>query len=46
MTMDSYFNPDHMKHTQEVIFSKKTTKASHSKVFFNIVQLLETFGGS
>ena len=32
-------------HTLEVIFSQKTTKASHSKVFFNSVQLSETFGG-
>ena len=29
------FNPDPTKHAQEVIFSKKTTKKIHPKIFFD-----------
>ena len=29
------FNPDPIKQAREVIFSRKTTKKIHAKIFFN-----------
>ena len=35
------FNPDPSKQSQEVIYSKRTTKVSHSKIFFNNVPVFQ-----
>ena len=37
------FNPDLLNPAEQVIFSKETTKASHSEVFSISVPLSETF---
>ena len=34
------FNPDLSNQAQEVIFSRKTVKASHPSITFNLCQLL------
>ena len=35
------FNPDPSKQSQEVIYSKRTTKVGHSKIFFNNVPVFQ-----
>ena len=36
------FNPDPTKQAQEVIFSRKTAKKIHPKIFFNIIPVSKT----
>ena len=35
------FNPEPSKQSQEVIYSKRTTKVGHSKIFFNNVPVFQ-----
>ena len=37
------FNPEPTKQAQEVIFSRKTTKKIHPKIFFNNVPVSEAY---
>ena len=39
------FNPDSPTQAQEVIFSRKTTKKSYPKLFFNNIQVIKAVSG-